>query len=239
MINGVSWTANVLTLFPEVFPGTLGASIIGKALKDGRWKLNKVNIRDFSNDRYGHIDASPYGGGEGMIIRPDVISSALDSLIGLNENVPIFCLSPRGKLVNQDLIKEIIAKPNAIFLCGRYEGVDQRVIDSYDMQEISICDSVLAGGEVATMAVIESCVRLLPNVLGNPQSAQSDTFSNYLLEHDQYTFPEKWNCLPVPGVLLTGNHVKIDAFKENKSKNITKTRRPDLWAKYVAQSLQK
>ncbi|MDR1032263.1 MAG: tRNA (guanosine(37)-N1)-methyltransferase TrmD [Holosporales bacterium] len=235
----IPWTAHVITLFPEVFPGVLGASLIGKALEEQIWKLHLVNLKDFSQDRYGHVDAPPCGGGGGMVIRPDVVSCALDSLGDLHDGkgAPIFYLSPRGKLVNQKLAEDMVAQPDVVFLCGRYEGVDQRVLNSYGIQEISICDSILAGGEVAAMAVIEACVRLLPGVLGNPASAQSDTFSNILIEHDQYTMPKNWNDQAIPDVLLTGDHVKAKAFQNLIAKNLTRTRRPDLWAQYVAKSL--
>ncbi|MDR1365817.1 MAG: tRNA (guanosine(37)-N1)-methyltransferase TrmD [Holosporales bacterium] len=235
----IPWTAHVVTLFPEVFPGVLGVSLIGKALEKQIWTLHLLNLKDFSQDRYGRVDAPPCGGGGGMVMRPDVVSRALDSLSHLHsgKGAPIFYMSPRGKLVDQKLVESMVAQTDVVFLCGRYEGVDQRVLDSYGIQEISICDSILAGGEVAAMAVVEACVRLLPGALGNPASAQSDTFSDMLIEYDQYAVPKDWNGQAVPDVLLAGDHVKVKAFQDLVAKNLTRTRRPDLWAQYVAKSL--
>jgi len=224
------WTANILTLFPELFPGPLGSSILGEARKNGKWKLNITDLKQFA-EKNKRVDDTPFGGGPGMVIKPDVIDRALLSL--KSNDFPIYYLSPRGvKLDNQ--ISNSISKLNGItLLCGKYEGVDERVIKHYNMIEISIGDYILSGGDLAAMVLIESVVRCLPNVLGNPLTLNEETFTNYLLEYPLYTQPREWKNYKVPDVLLSGDHKKIKNWKIKQSEDITMKRRPDLWKKYL------
>ncbi len=224
------WTANILTLFPDLYPGPLGSSILGEARKNGKWKLNITDLKQFA-EKNKRVDDTPFGGGPGMVIKPDVIDRALLSL--KSNDFPIYYLSPRGiKLDNQ--ISNSISKLNGItLLCGKYEGVDERVIKHYNMIEISIGDYILSGGDIAAMVLIDSVVRCLPNVLGNPLTLNEETFTNYLLEYPLYTQPREWKNYNVPDVLLSGDHKKIKNWKIKQSEDITMQRRPDLWKKYL------
>ncbi len=224
------WTANILTLFPDLYPGPLGSSILGEARKNGKWKLNITDLKQFA-EKNKRVDDTPFGGGPGMVIKPDVIDRALLSL--KSNDFPIYYLSPRGvKLDNQ--ISNSISKLNGItLLCGKYEGVDERVIKHYNMIEISIGDYILSGGDLAAMVLIDSVVRCLPNVLGNPLTLNEETFTNYLLEYPLYTQPREWKNYNVPDVLLSGDHKKIKNWKIKQSEDITMKRRPDLWKKYL------
>ena len=224
------WTANILTLFPDLYPGPLGSSILGEARKNGKWKLNITDLKQFA-EKNKRVDDTPFGGGPGMVIKPDVIDRALLSL--KSNDFPIYYLSPRGvKLDNQ--ISNSISKLNGItLLCGKYEGVDERVIKHYNMIEISIGDYILSGGDLAAMVLIDSVVRCLPNVLGNPLTLNEETFTNYLLEYPLYTQPREWRNYNVPDVLLSGDHKKIKNWKITQSEDITMKRRPDLWKKYL------
>ena len=224
------WTANILTLFPDLYPGPLGSSILGEARKNGKWKLNITDLKQ-SAEKNKRVDDTPFGGGPGMVIKPDVIDRALLSL--KSNDFPIYYLSPRGvKLDNQ--ISNSISKLNGItLLCGKYEGVDERVIKHYNMIEISIGDYILSGGDLAAMVLIDSVVRCLPNVLGNPLTLNEETFTNYLLEYPLYTQPREWKNYNVPDVLLSGDHKKIKNWKIKQSEDITMKRRPDLWKKYL------
>ena len=224
------WTANILTLFPDLYPGPLGSSILGEARKNGKWKLNITDLKQFA-EKNKRVDDTPFGGGPGMVIKPDVIDRALLSL--KSNDFPIYYLSPRGvKLDNQ--ISNSISKLNGItLLCGKYEGVDERVIKHYNMIEISIGDYILSGGDLAAMVLIDSVGRCLPNVLGNPLTLNEETFTNYLLEYPLYTQPREWKNYRVPDVLLSGDHKKIKNWKIKQSEDITMKRRPDLWKKYL------
>jgi len=224
------WTANILTLFPNLYPGTLGTSILGEARKNGKWKLNITDLKQFA-EKEKRVDDTPFGGGPGMVIKPDVIDRALLSL--KSNDFPIYYLSPRGvKLDNQ--ISNSISKLDGItLLCGKYEGVDERVIKHYNMIEISIGDYILSGGDLAAMVLIDSVVRCLPNVLGNPLTLNEESFTNHLLEYPLYTQPREWKNYKVPDVLLSGDHKKIKNWKIKQSEDITMKRRPDLWKKYL------
>ena len=224
------WTANILTLFPDLYPGPLGSSILGEARKNGKWKLNITDLKQFA-EKNKRVDDSPFGGGPGMVIKPDVVDRALLSL--KSNDFPIYYLSPRGvKLDNQ--ISNSISKLNGItLLCGKYEGVDERVIKHYNMIEISIGDYILSGGDLAAMVLIDSVVRCLPNVLGNPMTLNEESFTNHLLEYPLYTQPREWRNYNVPDVLLSGDHKKIKNWKIKQSEDITMKRRPDLWKKYL------
>tara|TARA_B100001146_G_scaffold129813_1_gene113973 strand:+ start:174 stop:887 length:714 start_codon:yes stop_codon:yes gene_type:complete len=226
------WTAHILTLFPEMFPGPLGFSIIGKALEKKNWSLKLINIQNFSKKGPKYVDDKPYGGGSGMIIKSEIIHEALKKTIKkIKNNYSLIYLTPKGKKLDQKKIKRFIKKDNLILVCGKYEGIDQRVIDAWKMEEISMGDYILSGGEIAAMSLIDSCVRLLPNVLGSVESLKNETFENNLLEYPQYTKPREWLGKKVPEVLLSGNHKKINEWKKKESIRITKIKRPDLLKK--------
>ena len=227
-------TAHILTLFPEMFPGPLGFSIVGKALKEKVWSLNLINLQNFSKKGPKYIDDKPYGGGSGMIIKSEIIHEALKKIIKkIKNNYSLIYLTPKGKKLDQKKIKRFIKKDNLILVCGKYEGIDQRVIDVWKMEEISMGDYILSGGEIAAMSLVDSCVRLLPNVLGSEDSLESETFENNLLEYPQYTKPREWLGKKVPEVLLSGNHRKIKEWKKEESIKLTKIKRPDLFKKVV------
>ncbi len=220
------FAASVITLFPEAFPGTLGISLIGKALRDNVWSLDTVQLRDFGLGPHKNVDDTPAGGGAGMVIRADVAAAAIDS-IPRNER-PLIYLSPRGKQLCQKMVQEWAAGPGVILLCGRFEGLDERVIEARGMQEVAVGEAVLAGGEAAAMVLLEACVRLLPGVLGNASSTIEESFSDGLLEHPQYTRPREWEGRSIPDVLLGGDHAKVEAWRRAERERLTAQRRPDL-----------
>jgi len=230
------WRATVLTLFPDAFPGVLGASIIGGAEKSGIWQLETVDIRDFSVNRHRTVDSPPSGGGPGMVLKPDVAAKAIDSVVnsdlGSGSDRPLIYLTPRGKPLTQQRVRELASGLGLVAFCGRFEGLDERVIEGRQMEEISIGDFVLAGGEVAAQVMIEACVRLLPGVLGDAQSALEESFETGLLEYPLYTKPREFEGRAIPEVLLSGDHKKIAAWRRQKSEEITKARRPDMWTAY-------
>jgi tRNA (guanine37-N1)-methyltransferase len=227
-----SWKASVITLFPDVFPGVLGASIIGNAKKSDIWQLETVDIRDFSVNRHRTVDSPPSGGGPGMVLKPDVAAKAIDS-VAMSNDRPIIYLTPRGRPLTQKKVRELANGKGVIILCGRFEGVDQRVIEARQMEEISIGDYILAGGELAAQVLIEACVRLLPGVLGRAQSAENESFENGLLEYPLYTKPRQFEGRDIPDILLSGDHKKIACWRNERSKEITKARRTDLWQEYI------
>ena len=227
-----NWKVHILTLFPEMFPGPLGHSIVGKALEERTWSLKLINLQNFSKKGPKYVDDKPYGGGSGMIIKSEIIHKALkETSKKIKNNYSLVFLTPKGKKLNQEKIKKFVKKDNLILVCGKYEGVDQRVIDTWKMEEISLGDYILSGGEIAAMSLIDSCVRLLPNVLGSSKSLESETFENNLLEYPQYTKPREWLGKKVPEVLLSGDHKKIREWKKKESIKITKIKRPDLFRK--------
>ncbi len=228
-----------LTIFPEMFPGTLGSSLSGKALRDGLWSYNVVNMRNFGITNHKKVDDEPYGGGCGMIMRPDVVGSAIDfALEEYGSDQDIFYMSPRGSILNQNIVNEIVQQPTKIIIiCGRFEGIDQRVITYYNVKEISIGDFVISGGELAALVLVDACVRLIDGVVSTKESLQQDSFSmegdmQGLLEYPLYTRPSVWQELSVPDVLLSGNHQEIERWKLRESQEVTKKRRPDLWHLY-------
>ena len=225
------WSATVLSLFPEMFPGTLGLSIAGKALKNDIWSLKMINIRDFSNDKNGKVDDVPFGGGHGLVIKPDVIDKALDSVI--DAKGPRIYLSPRGEKFDQRYAKALSKEEGAVFICGRYEGVDERFLDENEIVELCVGDYVLSGGELGAQIVLDATIRLLPNVIGNPEGLIEESFEKNLLEYPLYTQPRVWKNRKVPEVLLSGDHKKIKEWKIKKAEEITKLKRPDLWSKYI------
>ena len=224
------WQAQVFTLYPEVFPGPLSKGLYGKALSNNLWKLKVVNIRDAAVDKHKTVDDTPYGGGSGMLLKADVLAKSLDE--NKNENERILYLSPKGKKFDQNLAKELANEKSLSLICGHFEGVDERILSTRNIEEISIGDYVLSGGESAAYVVIDSILRLLPGVLGNENSKLDETFENGLLEYPQYTKPQVWEEKAVPDVLLSGDHNKIKHWRLSQSEAITRVRRPDLWEKY-------
>ena len=221
-----AYKVSILTLFPEIFPGPLGVSLIGKALSNKIWGLNLINIRDFANDKHKSVDDTPYGGGAGMVMRPDIIELALNSISHFPG--PRICLTPRGEKLTQAKVKKLSLDEGLVLLCGRYEGIDQRVIDYYNFEEISIGDYVVTGGESGAIVLLESVLRLIPNVLGGIETLEEESFSdNTLLEYPQYTKPREWNGLNVPEVLTSGDHGKIKRWRDKKRVEITKIRKLD------------
>ena len=231
---GPFWTGRVLTLFPEMFPGPLGISLAGKALVNGTWSLETVDIRGFALDKHRVVDDTPFGGGPGMVMRPDVLAAAIDGVLAKEKvaaSQPLVYFSPRGRALDQALVREVKAAGGATLVCGRFEGVDERLIEARGLVEVSLGDFVLSGGEIAALALMDAVVRLLPGVLGDDQSLAEESFADGLLEYPQYTRPQSWEGRQVPDVLLSGNHGKIAAWRQAEAERITKTRRPDLWAR--------
>jgi tRNA (guanine37-N1)-methyltransferase len=232
-MSNAPWIARVLTLFPEMFPGPLGQSLAGKALERGAWKLEAIDIRSFATDKHRTVDDTPFGGGPGMVMRPDVVDSALDHATrdGLK---PAIYLTPRGKVLDQELVKELSAGPGMVLLCGRYEGLDERVIESRGLMEVSLGDFVLSGGEPAAIALIDSVVRLLPGIMGAEETLAEESFEAGLLEYPHYTRPAEWQGRRVPEILLSGHHAAVAAWRRAEAERITRERRPDLWAAHTA-----
>jgi tRNA (guanine37-N1)-methyltransferase len=223
----MTWRASVLTLFPAMFPGSLGQSLAGRALETGVWSLDVTNIRDFAQDRHRTVDDTPFGGGAGMVLRADIVDAAVNSVA---DDRPTVCLTPRGRRFTQADARRFAGGAGIILLCGRYEGVDQRVIDAHAMEEISIGDYVLSGGELPALVLLDSIVRLLPGVMGAAESAVDESFSAGLLEYPHYTRPAEWQGRRVPDVLLSGHHGAVAAWRQAESERITRERRPDLWS---------
>ncbi len=225
------WQARVLTLFPEMFPGPLGHSIIGRGLERGLWSLATHNIRDFAPGKHRQVDDTPAGGGPGMVMRADVAAAALDAARAALPEAPAFYLSPRGAPFTQAQARELAAGPGLVLLCGRFEGLDERLLEARDIVELSVGDYVLAGGELAAMVVLEACVRLLPGVTGNASSIREESFEHGLLEHPHYTRPALWEGREIPAVLTSGNHAAVARWRRQMAERLTRTRRPDLWAR--------
>lgn len=215
----------ILTIFPEIFPGFLGTSLTGRALKDGIWNMEAVNIRNYAFDKHGSVDDTPCGGGAGMIMRPDVLGNAIDHNY---KGGKIIYMSPRGQVLTQQKVHELSKEDNLTIICGRFEGIDERVLEEYNIEELSIGDYILTGGEQAAMIMLDAVVRLLPNVLGNAASTENESFENSLLEYPQYTRPIEWKNRKVPEVLLSGHHENVAKWQKEKALQITKERRPDL-----------
>ncbi len=222
------WTATVVTIFPEMFPGPLGTSLAGKALERELWRLDAVDLRGFTGDRHKTVDDTPFGGGAGMVMRPDIVARAVDELVAQGAPGPLVYLSPRGEPLRQARVRELAAGPGVVLLCGRYEGVDHRVIEARGFLEVSLGDFVLSGGELAAMTLIDACVRLLPGVIGAAESLAEESFADGLLEYPHYTRPQVWEGRAVPDVLLSGHHARISAWRHAQAQEITKSRRPDL-----------
>jgi tRNA (guanine37-N1)-methyltransferase len=226
----VSWSAIVLTIFPEMFPGPLGASLAGKALREGIWRLETVDIRQFARDKHRSVDDAPFGGGPGMVMRPDIVDAAI---AGAGGEGPLVYLTPRGRLLDQQLVRALAAGPGVRLLCGRFEGVDERVLEARGVEEVSLGDFVLSGGEPAAIALIDACVRVLPGVVGTAESLEEESFERGLLEYPHYTRPQSWRGHAVPEALLSGHHEKIRAWRLARAEELTRQRRPDLWQRYT------
>lgn len=230
-----AWTARVVTLFPEAFPGVLGLSLTGKALAEGLWRLETIGLRDFGAGRHRNVDDTPAGGGAGLVMRPDVVGRAMEAALEGTERPrwPAVYLSPRGTPFTQAHARRFASGEGITLLCGRFEGLDQRVIDHFELEELSLGDFVLTGGEIAAQALIDASVRLIPRVLGNQASVEEESFSTGLLEHPQYTKPAVWNGRAIPEVLLSGHHAKISDWRRAEAERLTQQRRPDLWRAYL------
>jgi tRNA (guanine37-N1)-methyltransferase len=231
--NRAAWAAHILTLYPEMFPGPVGQSLAGKGLETGAWDLQVTNIRDFSVGKHHTVDDSPFGGGAGMVMRPDVLGNAIDAArIASGDDKRLMYFSPRGRVMDQSFVREVADGPGVILVCGRFEGIDQRVLDAREIEEVSLGDFILSGGEVAALAMLDAVVRLLPGVTGNQSSLEEESFETGLLEYPHYTRPAIWEDRSVPEVLLSGHHEKIKEWRQSCSEELTKQRRADLWTRW-------
>ena len=226
----MTFAATILTLFPEMFPGSLGISLAGKALNDGLWSLDARDIRASTTDKHRTVDDHPAGGGAGMVLKPDILAAAIDAAPHVG---PRLLMSPRGKPITQDFVRELAAGPGCLIVCGRFEGIDERVIEKRSLIEVSVGDFVLSGGEPAALALLDAVVRLLPGVMGKMESGEEESFEDGLLEHPHYTKPRLWEGLEIPQILLSGDHKAIAKWKRDQREALTKARRPDLWQKYL------
>lgn len=228
----MSFRATILTLYPEMFPGPLDVSLAGKAREAGKWSLETVQIRDFATTKHRNVDDTPAGGGAGMVMRADVLARAIDHAAPVDDPRPRLLMSPRGRPLDQQRVRELAAGPGAVILCGRFEGVDQRVIEARALEEVSVGDYVLSGGEPAALVLLDAVIRLLPGVMGNDASGEEESFEGGLLEHPQFTRPQLFEERPIPEVLLSGNHAKIAEWRRGEAERLTRERRPDLWERY-------
>jgi len=227
----MSWRATVLTIFPEMLPGPLAYSLAGKALETGIWQLETVDIRDFASDKHRSVDDAPFGGGPGMVMRPDVLDAAI---AGAGGSGPLILLSPRGRPLDQERVRALAASTGVRLICGRFEGVDERVLDARSVEEVSLGDFVLSGGEPAAIALIDACVRLLPGVIGQAEALAEESFVEGLLEYPHYTRPQLWQSRAVPEVLVSGDHQRVRVWRRQQAEQLTRERRPDLWQRYLA-----
>ena len=228
----MNFAATVVTLYPEMFPGPLGLSLAGRALTDGIWSLDTVQLRDFATDRHRTVDDTPAGGGPGMVLRADILAKAIDSVCERQTLAPVLAMSPRGKPLTQARVRELAAGPGVTILCGRFEGFDERIFEARDVEPVSIGDFILSGGETAALILLDACVRLLPGVMGAASSGEQESFEAGLLEHPHYTRPQMWEGRGIPEVLRSGDHAKIDAWRKSTAEIDTRLRRPDLWEHY-------
>jgi tRNA (guanine37-N1)-methyltransferase len=225
----MTWRATVLTLFPEMFPGPLGHSLAGRALGRGIWSLAARNIRDFATDRHRSVDDTPFGGGAGMVLRADIVAAALDSV---TDDRPILAMTPRGRPLTQARVRQLASGPGEIILCGRFEGFDERLFEARPIEQISIGDYVLSGGEMGALVLLDACIRLIPGVMGAPSSGDEESFESGLLEYPHYTRPVEWEGRTIPEVLRSGDHAKIAAWRKHRAEDDTRSRRPDLWERH-------
>jgi tRNA (guanine37-N1)-methyltransferase len=234
----MTFHAQILTLCPEMFPGPLGVSLAGRALEEGKWSCAPVQIRDFATDRHKSVDDTPAGGGAGMVLKADVLARAVDHAITLQPDAPILAMTPRGKPITQARIREIAAGPGVSILCGRFEGYDERIFEARSIEQVSVGDIILSGGEPAALMILDACIRLLPGVMGAPCSGVEESFENGLLEYPQYTRPPMWEGRMIPEVLRSGDHAKIAAWRKHQAEVDTRLRRPDLWEHHVGARVQ-
>jgi tRNA (guanine37-N1)-methyltransferase len=232
----MTWRATVLTIFPEMLPGPLAHSLAGRALKSGLWALDTIDIRDFATDRHRSVDDAPFGGGPGMVLRPDVLDAAI---AGAADIGPLVNLSPRGRPLDQARVRELAAGPGARLICSRFEGIDERVLEANQVEEVSLGDFVLSGGEPAAIALIDACVRLLPGVVGAAETLDEESFADGLLEYPHYTRPQLWHGRTVPDTLVSGDHGRVRAWRRAQAELLTRERRPDLWERYCAAAPEK
>ncbi len=225
----MTFAAQILTLYPEMFPGPLGISLAGRALSEGRWTCHPVQIRDFAEDKHKSVDDTPAGGGAGMVLRADVLARAVDHALARAPGAPVIAMTPRGAPLTQKRVREIAAGPGLSILCGRFEGFDERLFEARPIEEISIGDYVLSGGEIGAFALLDACIRLLPGVMGAASSGEEESFEDGLLEYPHYTRPQHWEGRTIPEVLRSGDHAKIAAWRKRQAETITRSRRPDLW----------
>lgn len=228
----MTFSATILTLYPEMFPGPLGHSIAGRARDEGRWDLETLQIRDFATDKHHTVDDTPAGGGAGMVMKADVLGAAVDEALVRQPDAPVLAMSPRGKPLTQSRVRQLSAGPGVTILCGRFEGFDERIFESRPVEEVSIGDYVLSGGEIGALALLDACIRLLPGVMGAASSGDEESFEQGLLEYPHYTRPKEWEGRTIPEVLRSGDHAKIEAWRKAMAENITRSRRPDLWEGY-------
>jgi tRNA (guanine37-N1)-methyltransferase len=229
----MGWAATVLTLYPEMFPGPLGHSLAGRALADGLWTLDAVQIRDFAQDRHRSVDDTPAGGGAGMVMRADVLAAALDHAAAASPGLPMLAMTPRGRPLDQARVRALAAGPGAIVLCGRFEGIDERLFEARAIEPVSVGDYVLSGGEIGAFALLDACVRLLPSVMGAAESGEDESFETGLLEYPHFTRPATWEGRTIPEVLRSGDHAKVAAWRKAMAEADTRSRRPDLWERHV------
>jgi len=228
----MSFAATVLTLYPEMFPGPLGVSLAGRALAEGSWSMDAVQIRDFSQDRHRTVDDTPAGGGAGMVLKVDVLARAVDHVLARQPECPVLAMTPRGKPIRQERIRELAAGPGVTILCGRFEGFDERIFEGRPIEEVSVGDIILSGGEPAALMLLDACIRLLPGVMGAPSSGAEESFEEGLLEYPHYTRPVEWEGRTIPEVLRSGDHAKIEAWRKRRAEDDTRLRRPDLWGRH-------
>jgi len=232
----MTFAATVLTLYPEMFPGPLGISLAGRALAEGKWSLDAVQIRDFATDKHRSVDDTPAGGGAGMVMRADVLAAAIDASV--EPGIPLLAMTPRGRPLTQARVRDLAAGPGVAILCGRFEGMDERLFEARDIEPVSIGDYVLSGGEVGALVLLDACVRLLPGVMGAPSSGDEESFESGLLEYPHYTRPIEWEGRTIPEVLRSGDHAKIAAWRKSRAEIDTRSRRPDLWERHVGARIQ-
>ncbi|MFC0205392.1 tRNA (guanosine(37)-N1)-methyltransferase TrmD [Novosphingobium soli] len=228
----MTFSATVLTLYPEMFPGPLGVSLAGRALAEGKWSIDPVHIRDFAQDRHRTVDDTPAGGGAGMVLKVDILAAAIDHARAANPGAPVIAMTPRGRPISQQRIRELAEGSGVILLCGRFEGFDERIFAGREVEEVSVGDIILSGGECAALMVLDACIRLLPGVMGAPSSGTEESFEDGLLEYPHYTRPTEWEGRTIPEVLRSGDHAKIAAWRKQKAEDDTRSRRPDLWERH-------
>jgi tRNA (guanine37-N1)-methyltransferase len=229
----MTFTAQILTLYPEMFPGPLGVSLAGRALAEGIWSCDPIQIRDFATDRHRTVDDTPAGGGAGMVLKPDIIAAAVDSALERRPDLPVIAMTPRGAPITQARIRALAAGPGATFLCGRFEGFDERIFEARPIEQISMGDIILSGGEMAALTLLDACIRLLPGVMGAPSSGDEESFESDLLEYPHYTRPVDWEGRTIPEVLRSGDHARIAAWRKQRAEEDTRLRRPDLWERHI------